>query len=271
VAAAPACSSPRISATPAPRPPGGRRPPSAPRLPAPRPRTVSPSPASRVASATPPPPHPPAPTGPQSSCPRPQPRPSPVDPPATRLYPRPATLRLGGASKSPSARRSAAAAAASGAARSAAPPAAAEEAAGDLLSSAAAPAAGPPTNCSPPGSTDCPPAAAIAQSGPRCALCGQALAAPALPPRPPVELVAALAPRDLADWLVRQVATSTQMVLDAAGSGDSAAAPATAAGLRREDLDGVGLAAAPGAAARRTQMHLDQGGSSDRTVRAGRA
>jgi len=123
----------------------------------------------------------------------------------------------------------------------AAPPAAAEEAAGDLVSYAAAPAAGPPTNCSPPGSPDCPSAAAIAPSGPRCALCGQALAAPALPPRPPVELVAALAPRDLADWMARQVATSTQMVLDAAGSGDSAAAPATAAGLRREDLDGMGL------------------------------
>jgi len=73
-------------------------------------------------------------------------------------------------------------------------------------------------------------------------------------------LVAALAPRDLADWMVRQVATSAQVVLDAAGSWDSAAAGATAAGLQRVDLDRVGLAAAPGAAARRTQMRLQERG-----------
>jgi len=84
-----------------------------------------------------------------------------------------------------------------------------------------------------------------------------------------VELVAALAPRDLADWMVRQVATSAQVVLDAAGSEDSAAARATAAGLQKVDLDRVSLAAAPGAAARRTQMRLDEGGSPDPTVTAG--
>jgi len=65
------------------------------------------------------------------------------------------------------------------------------------------------------------------------------------------------------------MATLTQMVLDTAGSGALAAARATAAGLRRVDLDGVGLAAAPGAATSRTQMHLDEGGSPDRTVTAG--
>ena len=80
-----------------------------------------------------------------------------------------------------------------------------------------------------------------------------------------------LAPRDLADWMARQVATSTLMVLDATGSEDSEAAPATAAGLRREDLDGVGLADAPGAAARRAQMHLDLEGFPDRTGTAGSA
>jgi len=50
-----------------------------------------------------------------------------------------------------------------------------------------------------------------------------------------VELVAALAPRDLADWMFRQVATSAQVVLDVAGLGDSAAAGATAAGGRWGD------------------------------------
>jgi len=84
-----------------------------------------------------------------------------------------------------------------------------------------------------------------------------------------VQLVAVLAPRDFADWMVRQEATSAQVVLDAAGSGDSAAAGATAAGLQRVDLDRVGLAAAPGAAARRTQMRLDEGGSPDPMVTAG--
>ena len=81
--------------------------------------------------------------------------------------------------------------------------------------------------------------------------------------------MAALAPRDLADWMFRQVATSAQVVLDAAGLGDSAAAGATAAGLQRVDLDQVGLAAAPGAAARRTQMRLDKGGSPDPMMTAG--
>jgi len=69
--------------------------------------------------------------------------------------------------------------------------------------------------------------------------------------------------------MVRQVTTSAQVVLDAAGSGDSAAARAMAAGLQRVDLDRVGLAAAPGAAARRTQMRLDEGGSPDPTMTAG--
>jgi len=81
--------------------------------------------------------------------------------------------------------------------------------------------------------------------------------------------VAALAPRDLADWTAGQVDTSTQMVLHASCSGESEAAPATAAGLRRKNLHGKGLAAAPRAAARRTQMHLDQGGSPERTLTAG--
>jgi len=69
--------------------------------------------------------------------------------------------------------------------------------------------------------------------------------------------------------MVRRVATSAQVVLDAAASGDSAAAGAMAAGLQRVDLDRLGLAAAPGAAARRTQMRLDEGGSPDPMVRAG--
>ena len=81
--------------------------------------------------------------------------------------------------------------------------------------------------------------------------------------------MAALAPRDLADWMAPQMATSTQMVLDAVGSGDLTAARTTAAVLRRVELDRVGLAAAPGAAARRAQMCLDEGGSPDRTVTAG--
>jgi len=81
--------------------------------------------------------------------------------------------------------------------------------------------------------------------------------------------MAALAPRDLVDWMDRQVATSAQVVLEAAGSGDSAAAGATAAGLQRVDLDRVGLAAAPGAAARRTQMRLEKRGSPDPMVTAG--
>jgi len=72
----------------------------------------------------------------------------------------------------------------------------------------------------------------------------------------------------LADWMVRQVGTSAQVVLDAAGSEDSAAAGATAAGLQRVNLDRVGLAAAPGAAARRTQMRLEEGGSPDPMVKA---
>jgi len=154
-------------------------------------------------------------------------------------------LLLGGASKSLSACLSAAVAAASGATRSAAPPAAAEEAAGDLVSSAAARAAAPPTNFSPPGSPDCPPAAAIAPFGPTYALCGQAPAAFAVPPPQQVELVAALAPTDLADCMVGQLATSVQVVLDAAASGESAAARATAARLQMVGVDRVGLAAAP--------------------------
>jgi len=68
--------------------------------------------------------------------------------------------------------------------------------------------------------------------------------------------------------MARHVPTSTQMVFEAAGSGDSAAARATDAGLRRVDLDGVALAVAPGAAARRTKMLLDEGSSPDRTVAA---
>jgi len=69
--------------------------------------------------------------------------------------------------------------------------------------------------------------------------------------------------------MFRQVTTSARVVLDAAGFGDSAAAGATAAGLQRVDLDRVGLAAAPGAAARRTQMRLDEGGSPDPMMTAG--
>ena len=59
------------------------------------------------------------------------------------------------------------------------------------------------------------------------------------------------------------------MVLDAAGSGDSAAAGATAAGLDRVDVDLMGLASAPGAAARRTEMRLDEKDSPDPMVTAG--
>jgi len=84
-----------------------------------------------------------------------------------------------------------------------------------------------------------------------------------------VVFVATLAPRDLADWMFRQVARSVEVVLDAAGSGDSAATGATAAGLQKVYLDRVGLAAAPGAAARLTQMHLDEEGSSDPMMTAG--
>jgi len=69
--------------------------------------------------------------------------------------------------------------------------------------------------------------------------------------------------------MFRQMATSAQVVLDVAGLGDSAAAGATAAGLQRVDPDRVGLAAAPGAAARRTQMRLDEGGSPDPMMTAG--
>ena len=68
--------------------------------------------------------------------------------------------------------------------------------------------------------------------------------------------------------MARQQATSAQMVLHAAGSGDSAAARATAAGLQRVDLDRDGLAAAPGAAARLGQMGLDKGGSQDLAAKA---
>jgi len=59
------------------------------------------------------------------------------------------------------------------------------------------------------------------------------------------------------------------VIFDAEGSGDSAAAGATAAGLQRVHLDRVGLAVAPGACARRTQMRLDEGGSQDPMVTAG--
>jgi len=79
----------------------------------------------------------------------------------------------------------------------------------------------------------------------------------------------ALAARDLADWMVRQRATSAQVVLDVAGSRDSAAAEATAAGLQRVDHDREGLAAAPGAPARRTQIRYDEGGSPDPIIEAG--
>jgi len=68
-------------------------------------------------------------------------------------------------------------------------------------------------------------------------------------------------------WLQRQPFQPLETT--GGSSGDLAAARATAAGLRRVDRDRVVSAAAPGAAARRTQMRLDEGGSPDRTVTAG--
>jgi len=183
----------------------------------------------------------------------------------TRLYPWPAMPRRGRASTCPSARRSAAVVVASGAAQLASLPAAAEKAAGDPVSYAAVSSAALSTNCPSTGSPKNASAAAIALSGSRSALCGYVLAAVILSARHPVAMIAS---RDWAGRTGQEYDISMQMNHRAARSGDTAAAWATAAGLRRAKFDRVGLAAVPEVAARWTQVRLDERGFSDRTVTA---